>query len=132
MTAKAKQEAAQESYNATQNEPDVSAPEGLEWKTIAEEGALTVVFDKIGDQFVGRYVGVEHIEPDNGKDEAFDRFTFRAKDKNLYAVNQSYKLADALEDVAPGTWVRITYVKDIPTKRALNPMKDFVVDVATN
>jgi len=108
--------------------PDVSAPEGLQWDTIADESALTVIFDEIGDVFVGRYVGVEHIVPTN--DEPFDRFTFRGKDEQLYAVNQSYKLADALENCKPGTWVRITYVKDIPTKRALNPMKDFKVDVA--
>ena len=123
MTTKAKQE-------APADEPirDVSAPEGLQWETIAEESATTVIFDKVGDEFVGRYVGVEHIVPE--KDEPFDRFTFRAKDGQLYAINQSYKLAEALTEVKPDTWVRIKYVKDIPTKRALNPMKDFVIDVA--
>lgn len=117
---------------ADESTRDVSAPDGLQWSTIAEESATTVIFDTVGDAFVGRYIGIEHIEPDNGKDEPFDRFTFRAKDRELYAVNQSYKLADALKDVDPGTWVRITYVKDISTKRGLNPMKDFVIDVATN
>lgn len=124
MTAKAKQDPA--------NEPirDVSAPADVEFETIVGESATTVIFDTVGESFTGRYVGEEHIDPDNGKDEAFDRFTFRAKDGELYAITKSYKIADALEDVKPDTWVRITYVKDIPTKRGLNPMKDLKVEVA--
>ena len=105
------------------------APDEWEFETLVEESPTMVIFDTIGDVFVGQYVGIEHIDPDNGKDEPFDRFNFRARDGELYALNSSYQLVDALKKVDPGTWVRVTYIKDIPTKRGLNPMKDFRIDV---
>jgi hypothetical protein len=108
---------------------DVSAPDEWEFDTLVEESPTMIIFDEIGDVFVGQYVGVEHIDPDNGKDEPFDRFNFRARDGKLYGVNQSYQLVNAMEKVEPGQWIRITYAKDIPTKRGLNPMKDFKIDV---
>lgn len=115
--------------------PDVSSvPEEWEFETIAEESATVVIFDTIGDQFVGQYKGIEHIDPgtvdpETGKSNAFDRFLFIGRDNNPYAIPMSYKLKDALEDVEHGRWVRITYVKDIPTGRKLNDMKDFKVEV---
>lgn len=105
------------------------APDEWEFETLVEESPTMVIFDTVGDVFVGQYVGIEHIDPDNGKDEPFDRFNFRARDGELYALNSSYQLVDALKKVDPGTWVRVTYIKDIPTKRGLNPMKDFRIDV---
>lgn len=115
---------------ATVNAGDVStAPDDWEFETLVEESPTMVIFDTIGDVFIGQYIGIEHIDPANGKDEPFDRFTFRGRDGELYAVNQSYKLQTALEDVDKGTWIRITYTKDIPTSRNLQPMKDFRIDV---
>lgn len=111
--------------------PDVSAPDEWEFETLVDESPTMIIFDTIGDQFVGQYVEKQHIDPDNGKDEPFDRFNFRARDGGLYGVNSSYQLVEALEKIEPHTWVRITYVKDIPTKRGLNPMKDFKIDVRT-
>lgn len=105
------------------------SPEGWEWTTVAEESPTRIIFDTIGDQFIGQYIGIEHIEPDNGKDEPFDLYLFRGRDGELYAINKSYKLAQAMEKVSEGDWVRITYIKDIDTGRNLNPLKDFRVDV---
>lgn len=115
-----------EEAEAQYTSPDTT---GWEWDTIAEESAITVVFDTIGDEFVGQYAGEEHIDPANGKDEPFDRYTFRDGKGVLFALNQSYKLLEAMKEVQPGQWVRITYVKDIPTGRNLQPMKDFRVQV---
>jgi len=114
--------------------PDVSTvPDDWEFETIAEESATGIVFDTIGDQFVGQYKGVEHIDPGtvdgDGKSKAFSRFLFMGRDGKPYAVPQSFKLNAAMEDVEDDQWVRITYVKDIPTGRDLNPMKDFRVEV---
>lgn len=109
--------------------PDVSGsniPED-EWETTQEESPTRVVFDTPGDIFVGRYEGTLHIAPE-GKDE-FDVFTFRGENGERYAINTSYRLLEAMEDVQPGQWVRLTYVKDIETRRGLNPLKDFRVQV---
>lgn len=99
------------------------------WETVAEESAEPVRFQNHGDEFIGRFVRTEHIEPPN--DEPFDRYVFEDENGQLWAVNQSYKISGAIDghNVQPGDWVRIVYAKDITTKRGQSPMKDFVVQV---
>jgi hypothetical protein len=115
--------------------PDVSTvPDDWEFETVADASPTVVIFDTVGDQFVGQYKGKELIDPgtvdpETGKSSAFERFVFKGRDGELYAIPMSYKLNDAMEDIDNDKWVRITYVKDIPTGRKLNPMKDFVVEV---
>lgn len=112
---------------------DVStSPEGWEWETVVDESPTLVIFDTVGDVFIGQYMGEEHIEQpvdDKGEDQSFDRFNFRGNDGAPYAINKSYKLAEGMSKVDVGDWCRITYIKDIPTNRKLNPLKDFRVDV---
>jgi hypothetical protein len=108
------------------------ASESWEWDTVREQSAALVLFDTIGDQFVGQYLGEEHITPENAAEDgsdSFDRFVFKGPNGVRYAVNKSYTLVQAMKEVAPHAWVRITYAQEIPTKRNLQPMKDFVVDV---
>lgn len=105
---------------------DESALPGGSWETVIEESPTVVVFDTIGDQWVGQYLGEQHIVPENG-DEPFDRFLFRGQDGDLYAVNKSYKLN--FENIPVNSWCRLTYMKNIPTGRKLNPMKDIKVEV---
>lgn len=112
------------------------APDDWEWDRVAEESPAKVEFDTIGDTFIGQYAGTQHVEQEEidkatgeRKDTSFDLFLFRGRDGKLYAINTSWKLREAMESVAKGSWVRIQYVADIPTKRGQNPMKDFTVDV---
>jgi len=129
MAPKATAKAAQ----STVEEPDVStAPADWEFETVVEESPTTIVFDTIGDIFIGQYVGTDHIElplDKDGKDQSFDRYTFRGRDGELYAINKSYKLESGMDKVEAGQWVRFTYMKDIPTARGLQPMKDFRIDI---
>lgn len=125
------------------NEPEeidttllTTAPDDWEFETVAEESATTVILEDEGDQFIGQYVGQDKIEFEaidqetkEVKTETFERFVFRARDNRLYAMNKSYKLDEAMSKVQPEQWVRITLVKNIETKRGLNPMKDFRVEV---
>lgn len=119
---------------AKRDEEEVSAaaiesPDDWDWTNVAEESAIRVVFDTIGDVFVGQYVGVDHVKAEkDGKDASFDLYVFRGQDGKLYALNQSFKLVQAMDQVSEGTWVRVTYVADVPTKQP-QPMKDFRVDV---
>lgn len=126
--------AAKAAKNVVDETPDVSTvPIDWEFETVVEESATGIIFDTVGDQFVGQYKGTEHIDPGTvdkeGKSKAFDRFLFVGRDGNLYAVPMSYKLDKAMDEIEEGQWVRITYVKDIPTGAGLNPMKDFKVEV---
>jgi hypothetical protein len=111
------------------------------WTTIQEESPSVLLFETLGDTFIGRYIGVEEVKPEGldseGKPkEEFSRYTFRAEgngeaipDGTLVAINSSWRMNSAMEKVQPGDLTRIQYVKDIPTGRKLNPLKDFRVDV---
>lgn len=114
------------------NDVDMSllttAPEGVEFETVVDESPSKVIFETIGDVFVGQYEGMQHIAPDNGEDP-FDLLTFRGRDGNLYGVNNSYKMSQATNLMPLGAWVRLTYTKDIDTRKG-NPMKDIKVEVS--
>lgn len=115
-----------------ENADVTESPEGWEWDTVAEGAANRVVFDTIGDSFIGQYIGDQHVEREpsaDGEDQSFDLFNYRGRDGELYAINKSFALEEAMRKVQPGQWCRITYIKDVPTGRKLNPMKDFKVDV---
>lgn len=105
-----------------------TAPDDWEFETVQEESAITVILEEAGEQFIGQYIGTDHIAPENGGEE-FDRFVFRGRDNRLYAMNKGYKLETGMAKVEVNQWVRITLVKEIETKRALQPMKDFRVEV---
>jgi hypothetical protein len=118
------------------SEPEVdtelltTAPDDWEFETVSDESPTRVIFDTPGDTFIGQYQGIEHIEQppdDRGVDQSFDLHTFRGRDGSLYAVNDSYKMKTAMADIKPDTWVRLTYVKDIPSNKG-NPMKDIKVE----
>jgi len=110
------------------------SPDGWDWETVSEGAPTKVVFETPGEAFIGQFQGARHIdrEPNaKGEDQSFDMYVFRGRDGEMYSLPQSYSLAEAIEDMDEpfGTWMRITYLKDVPTARGQNPMKDFRVDV---
>lgn len=110
-----------------------TAPDDWEFETIVDESPTRVLFTDFGDTFVGEYLGIQHIEQpvdEDGKDQSFDLHNFRGRDGGLYALNDNYKLNNALQDYK-GEWMRLTYVRDIPVKKG-NPMKDIKVEIRTN
>jgi hypothetical protein len=108
------------------------APETWEWDTVSEAAATRVVFDTIGDTFVGKLLRKDYIEREpaaDGKDQSFHLWVFKGRDGDTYAINNSYEIDEALANIPFETWVRIQYLKDVKTARNLNPMKSFKVDV---
>jgi hypothetical protein len=99
------------------------------WQTVADENATRIVFDTIGDEFIGTYLGHDLV---NGE---YDYLMFRGTDDKLYSTSCGWKLGEAFGTVdeagkiAEGSMVRITYVKEIPMDGNRNPLKDFRVDV---
>lgn len=123
MVSKKAQDAPVEEY------ADVTTtPENWEFETVVEESGIKVIFDTVGDIFVGEFVGTELITPPNGVDEPFTLYHFRGRDKQLYSVNESYKMKEAKGKLNAGDWVRLTYTKDIESSKG-NPMKDIKVEV---
>jgi hypothetical protein len=99
-----------------------------EWEVAVDENPSTVIFDTIGDQFIGTFERAQMIElPDSGGEE-FCQLQFRNAD-GFFGINAGYKLSQAFSKIDPGTMCRITYVKDIDTGQP-SPMKDFRVEVS--
>ena len=103
-------------------------PDEWEYETVSTDFPNRVVFDRIGDEFIGLYKGTEKVSPSNPDDKPFRMYNFEGRDGQPYAVSDYTRLRKAMESVRPGKWVRIRYVADIPTSQD-NPMMDFVVDV---
>lgn len=99
----------------------------VQWDTVAQEAGTRIVFDTIGDSFIGRYNGYRTVETADG--ENFKVLTWTGTDGEPYETNAGYSLEQAFEDLAPGVITRVTYVKDVPTGQA-SPMKSFRVEVA--
>lgn len=108
------------------------SPEGWEWETVAEGAPTGVIFEKVGESFVGQYVDDLHVDREpaaDGSDQSFDLFIFKGRDGERYSLNKSYALAEAMGKVSKGDWTRITYVKDVKVANWPTPMKDFKVAV---
>lgn len=106
--------------------------ETVQWETAVPETGDQIVFDTIGDVFIGLYLGsrvVTVMEKD--KEEEFTILMFTGTDGKPYQVNAGWKLGSAFDSAAVSVKdiVRITYVKDVDTGRK-DPMKDYRVEVA--
>lgn len=113
-----------------ENVKDVHSEE--EWETVASESGSPIVFD-VGTQFVGKFLGIDHIVPPNSKspDDEFDQAKFTDAEGLTRTINLGYKLAEALADVEAGKTVRITRMADVPSNDPKkNDMKDYRVEVA--
>lgn len=103
-----------------------------EWETVAQESGSPIVFD-VGTQFVGTFLGIEHIVPPNSSkpEDEFDQAKFSDAEGLTRTINLGYKLAEALADVESGKRVRITRMNDVPSNDPKkNDMKDYRVEVA--
>lgn len=112
--------------------PDVStSPEGWEWETVHDESPTIVLFDQVGETFVGQEAGKKYVEMppgDKGEDESFHIYLFRGRDGELYGMYESYAMTEGMKAVPSGAWVRITFVSEIPVKKG-QPMKNLRFDV---
>jgi len=104
------------------------APDDWEFQVVKNEAPVKVDTE-VGDVFIGQFEGVNTVAPENG-DDPFDMFHLRGRDGILYAFNSSYDLEKAREVMPVGSWVRLTHMADVPTKKG-NPMKSFRVEVRT-
>lgn len=108
------------------------APDDWEWETVQDETPIGVVFEEIGDTFIGQYTGIRHVDREpsaDGKDQSFDLFVFRGRDGKPYSLNNSFILAQAMGNVEVGNWCRIKYVKNVEVANWSSPMKDFTIDI---
>jgi hypothetical protein len=84
-----------------------------------------IVFDTIGDVFMGRYLGMREVPSNEG---SFKQARFEFED-DIYFVNANHSLREGLSTVRLGTVTRITYTDDLDTGQA-QPMRVFKVETA--
>lgn len=102
------------------------------WETTSES-ATNVNFDKDGDQFTGTYQG--ESDEFQGSDGPFRNYLFRSVgttdivDGELCSVSQSYTVRQGMASAKVGDLVRLTRVREVPTRRGQNPMKDIKVQI---
>lgn len=108
-------------------------PAEVQWETAVPETGDQIVFDTIGDVFIGLYLGsrVVPVTEKDGRETSFKVLLFTGIDGKPYQINSGWKLDSAFESAAvpERSIVRITYVKDVDTGRN-DPMKDYRVEVA--
>lgn len=98
-----------------------------EWETEQDETPDRLIFDTIGDEYAGLYLGSEVITYDDPKEgeTTFTQLHFW-DEESPKVINAGYKLLEAFAKVEPGREARIRYVKDVNVGQA-SGMKDFKV-----
>lgn len=106
-------------------------PADFDFETSHREAADQIVFDTIGDEFVGEYLGPEEITftDKDGEEQTFTQLRFQVGD-NLYGINAGYELREAYKNIPAGSITRTVYVKDVKITGQQSPMKSFRVDTA--
>jgi hypothetical protein len=84
-----------------------------------------IVFDTLGDEFIGEYIGQRSLKNDDGE---YTQLRFRNDDGELFFTNANYSLKNSFSKIRPGRTVRITFTdeKDVGQR---SPLKIFTVDV---
>lgn len=90
------------------------------WEDVDSEAQI--VFDTIGDRFVGTFVGWSESESKGIPQAHF------VNDEGKFFVNCGWSLKQQLKDVAKGTLCRLIYVADQDTGQA-SPMMIFKVQI---
>lgn len=107
------------------------------WEVISRGARVKVQFDTVGDQLTGKWEGFETIiDPRDGETEMnYANFTAIAtsglEDGEAVAVSASYQLIRDLNNIPPGSMVRLTYTRDVQgNQKGRSPLKVFTVEVA--
>lgn len=111
---------------------------GISWSTVsdasAQEPEVKIVFDTLGDEFTGIYLGFRVVEPAGITESPYRQARFQGvtedgeKTDTVYFTNMGFSLREGLKDVRAGSLVRITYTDDLDTGQA-SPMKGFRIEV---
>lgn len=119
-------------------------PDDYEWTTVHEEAPDQIVFDTVGDKYIGEYLGHEVIDPHDEKDpdKRFIQLRFRDPE-GLKVTNAGYELRETYVEILsvdggewktrdripPGTLCHNELKKLVQVDQA-SPMKSFRVNTA--
>jgi hypothetical protein len=100
-------------------------PAAFEWDLQHEESPEQIVFDTIGDEYVGLYLGAEVItfEDKKGDSQSFTQHRFRDPG-GITVINGGYELNAELAKITPDTMIRIKLMKLVDVGQN-DPMKSY-------
>ena len=118
---------------------------GIQWEVVREESPDKIVFDEIGDQLIGRFVGreiitIEEVLNEDGTvkepESSFTVLTWRdclvnGDHMDYVANNAGFVLEKAFANIPFDSITRVTLVKKTDVKQA-SKMNDFRVEIARN
>jgi hypothetical protein len=108
------------------------AKQEMTWTTVSDEAAnepeTKIVFDQVGDEFTGKYLGMRMVEPSDPAEQPYRQARFERAEGELFFTNTGHSLRTGLKDVRVGSMVRITYTDNLDTGQA-SPMRIFRVEV---
>lgn len=103
-------------------------PAAFEWDLVHEESPDQIVFDTIGDEYTGLYLGAEviHFTRTVKGEDVEDEFTqHRFRDPSgITVINGGYELNSELAKMAPDTMLRIKLMKLVDVGQN-DPMKSY-------
>jgi hypothetical protein len=123
----------------TQTTPAIVDNAATEWEMVREESPDKIVFDEIGDQLIGRFVGREIITVEATEKEPESQFTVltwrdalvNGDHMDYVANNAGFALESAFASLPFGVITRVTLIKKTDVGQA-SKMNDFRVEVAKN
>jgi hypothetical protein len=101
--------------------------DNIQWTTVSTDESQSeetkVVFEDIGDVFIGTYLGMREIDSESGK---YKQARFKDEKGVIYFINANYDLRQGLKDVRVNALVRIEFTSEVDTGQA-QPMKCYRV-----
>lgn len=102
----------------------------FEWDTVSNadeaQEEIKIKFEEIGDEFIGEFLGYRKLQ-DRDSGQYYTQARLK-QDEEIYFVRANHSLKQGLDQVRPGSMVKITYASDIDTGQA-SPMRGFTVQV---
>lgn len=103
----------------------------MTWKTVSDPAQTVeetkIIFDTIGDEFIGTYLGMREV--DGGENGSYKQARFQVE-SDLYFVNANFSLRAGLKNVRNGSLVRIEFTSEQDTGQS-SPMRVYTVQVGT-
>lgn len=105
--------------------------ENSEWTTVSDgtieqEPETKIVFEEIGDEFTGEFLGYRHLT-DRETGQSYTQARFKDTETNeICYTRANHSMREGLDRISIGSLTRIVYVDDTDTGMP-SPMRTFTV-----
>jgi hypothetical protein len=103
----------------------------FDFETVHEEAGDQIVFEKIGDTYIGEFLGIRTITftDMDGEEKSFKQLQFRDP-SGPKVINAGYELSQIYETIPAHTITRTMLANQVDVGKGKNAMNSFRVDEA--